>query len=76
MVSMGVVAVIVSHDPELDRFELVLDRVSGQVGRVIIVNNGSRSEGVLRGLCGGVGNCDFVEVGFNSGGYLCSEGWH
>jgi len=60
MVSMGVVAVIVSHDPELDRFRLVLDRVSGQVGRVIIVDNDSRSKGV-------VSNCDFVEVGFNSG---------
>ena len=64
---MSVVAVIVSHDPELDRFRLVLDRVSGQVGRVIIVDNDSRSKGVLRGLCGGFGNCDFIEVGFNSG---------
>jgi hypothetical protein len=63
---MNVIAVIITHDPELDRFELVLDRVSGQVGRVIIVDNDSRSKGVLRGLCGGVGNCDFVEVGFNS----------
>jgi rhamnosyltransferase len=67
MVLMNVIAVIVSHDPELDRFRLVLDRVSGQVGRVIIVDNDSRGKGVLRGLCGGFGNCDFVEVGFNSG---------
>ena len=67
MVSMNVIAVIVTHDPELDRFELVLDRVSGQVDHIIIVDNDSRSKGVLRGLCGGVGNCDFVEVGFNSG---------
>jgi len=51
----------------LGRFRLVLDRVSGQVGRVIIVDNDSRSKGVLRDLCGGFGNCDFVEVGFNSG---------
>jgi rhamnosyltransferase len=64
---MGVVAVIVSHDPELDRFRLVLDRVSGQVGRVIIVDNDSRSKDALRGLCGGFGNCDFIEIGFNSG---------
>jgi len=64
---MNVIAVIVSHDPELGRFRLVLDRVSGQVGRVIIVDNDSKSKGVLRGLCGGFGNCDFVEVGFNSG---------
>jgi hypothetical protein len=28
---MSVVAVIVSHDSELDRFELVLDRVSKQI---------------------------------------------
>jgi rhamnosyltransferase len=67
MVLMNVIAVIVSRDPELDRFELVLDRVSGQVDRVIIVDNDSRSKDVLRGLCGGFGNCDFIEVGFNSG---------
>jgi hypothetical protein len=73
---MSIVTVIVIHDPGLDRFRLVLDRVSGQVGRVIIVDDDSRSKGVLRGLCGGVGNCDFVEVGFNSRGCLCSEGWH
>jgi len=64
---MGVVAVIVSRDPGLDRFRLVLDRVSGQVGRVIIVDNDSKIKDVLRDLCGGFGNCDFVEVGFNSG---------
>jgi hypothetical protein len=73
---MSIVTVIVIHDPELDRFRLVLDRVSGQVGRVIIVDDDSRGKGVLRDLCGGFGNCDFVEVGFNSRGCLCSEGWH
>jgi len=64
---MGVVAVIVSHDPELDRFRLVPDRASKQVDRIIIVDNDSRSKGVLRDLCGGFGNCGFIEVGFNSG---------
>jgi hypothetical protein len=66
MVLMNVIAVIVSHDTELGRFKLVLDRVSGQVDRVIIVDNDSRSKDVLRDLCGGFGNCDFIEVGFNS----------
>ena len=64
---MNVIAVIVTHDPELDRFKLVLDRASEQVDSVIVVDNDSKSKGVLRGLCGGFGNCDFVEVGFNSG---------
>ena len=63
---MGVVAVIVSRDPELDRFRLVLNRASRQVDHIIIVDNDSRSKGVLRDLCGGFGNCDFIEVGFNS----------
>jgi len=67
MVSMNVIAVIVTHDPELDRFKLVLDRASEQVDSVIVVDNDSKSKGILRGLCGGFGNCDFVEVGFNSG---------
>ena len=66
MVSMNVIAIVVTHDPELDRFRLVLDQASEQVDRVIIVDNDSKSKGVLRSLCGGVGNCDFVEVGFNS----------
>lgn len=64
---MSIVAVIVSYDLGLGRFRLVLDRASGQVDHVIIVDNDSRGKGVLRGLCGGFGNCDFVEVGFNSG---------
>ncbi len=60
MISISVVAVIVSHDPELDRFRLVLDRASKQVDHIIIVDNDSKSKGV-------VSNRDFVEVGFNSG---------
>ena len=56
MISISVVAVIVSHDPELDRFRLVLDRVSKQVDHIIIVDNDSKSKGV-------VSNRDFVEVG-------------
>jgi len=60
---MSVVAVIVSRDPELDRFELVLDRISGQVNRIIIVDNDSRSKGVLRDLCG-----DVVTELWNAGG--------
>jgi len=64
---MNVIAVIVTHDPELDRFKPVLDRASEQVDSVIVVDNDSKSKGVLRGLCSGFGNCDFVEVGVNSG---------
>ena len=64
---MSVVAIIVTYNPELIRFKHVLKQASRQVDHVIIVDNDSKSKGVLRDLCGGVGNCDFVEVGFNSG---------
>jgi len=64
---MNIVAVIVSYDPELGRFRLVLDRVSGQVDRVIIVDNNSKYRNKLRDFYRTAGNCDFVEVGFNSG---------
>jgi len=64
---MSVIAIIVSHDPELDRFRLVLDQASKQVGRVVVVDNGSKTKDILRDLCNSVGNCDFVEVCFNSG---------
>ena len=67
MVSMSVVAVIVSHDPGLDRFRLVLDRVSRQVGHVIIVDNDSKTKDMLKKLCNKTNNCDFVEIDFNSG---------
>jgi hypothetical protein len=47
---MNVVAVIITRDPELGRFRLVLDRASKQVDHIIIVDNDSKSKGVLRGV--------------------------
>jgi len=64
---MSVVAIIVTYNPELIRFKHVLNQAFRQVDYVIVVDNGSKTKEVLRDLCGGVGNCDFVEVGFNSG---------
>ena len=64
---MSVAAIIVTYNPELSRFKRVLNQASKQVDHVIIVDNYSRSKGVLRDLCDGVGNCDFIEVCFNSG---------
>jgi hypothetical protein len=37
MVSMNVIAVIITRDPELGRFRLVLDRASKQVGRLSLL---------------------------------------
>jgi rhamnosyltransferase len=63
---MNITAIIVTYNPELSRFKHVLNQASKQVNCVVIVDNDSKSKGVLRDLCGGVSNCDFVEVGFNS----------
>ena len=64
---MNITAIIVTYNPELSRFRHVFNQASKQVNHVIIVDNDSRSKGVLRDLCDGVGNCDFIEVCFNSG---------
>jgi len=64
---MNVIAIIVTHDPELDRFGLVLNQASRQVNHVIVVDNDSSNKNIIRDLCNRIGNCDFIEVGFNSG---------
>jgi len=64
---MSVVAIIVTYNPELSRFRRVLNQASKQVNHVIIVDNGSKTKYVLKKLCNETSNCDFVEVGFNSG---------
>jgi len=60
MVSINVVAVIITRDPELGRIRFVLDRASKQISRIVVVDNGSKIKDVLRDLCDGVGNCNAV----------------
>jgi rhamnosyltransferase len=57
----------VTHNPDLERFRTVIGQVSKQVSRVLLVDNDSKDKNKLRDLCRTAGNCDFVEVGFNSG---------
>jgi len=64
---MGVVAVIVTHNPSLERFRVVLGSAAKQTNHVVIIDNNSRNRDEVEDLCVGIGNCDFVEVGFNSG---------
>ena len=62
-----VAALIVAHNPDYATFALVLGSVARQVDRVIIVDNGSDNRSSLEDLCKKLGNCEFIEVGFNSG---------
>jgi len=64
---MGVVAVIVTHNPSLERFKVVLGSVAKQTNHVVIIDNNSRNRDEVEDLCVGIENCDFVKVGFNSG---------
>jgi rhamnosyltransferase len=64
---MSVVAIIVTYNPELSRFRYVLNQASKQANHVIIVDNDSKTKDMLKKLCNKTNNCDFVEIGFNSG---------
>ena len=64
---MYIVAIVVMHNPDLERFRIVIDQVSKQVNRVLMIDNDSKDRDKLRDFCRTAGNCDFVEVGFNSG---------
>lgn len=60
-------AAVVTYNSELSRFKEVIMGISPQVGRVVVVDNGSSNSEQLRNLCGSLKNCDFIEVGFNLG---------
>jgi len=65
-VSCKIGAVIVTYNPKLLRFREVISRVSPQVSKVVVVDNGSSNSEILR-IFSSLENCDFIEVGFNSG---------
>ena len=62
-----VVSVIVTYNPNMGRFERVLSAAAEQTDYVVVVDNGSGSRQFIERLCGNLGNCDFVEMGYNSG---------
>jgi rhamnosyltransferase len=64
---MYIVAIVVTHNPDMERFRTVIGQVSKQVNRVLMVDNNSKDKNKLMDFCRTAGNCDFVEVGFNSG---------
>jgi|GEM_PF-4742557 len=61
---MSVIAIIIIHNPSLDRFRLVLRLVAEQVNHLIIVDNDSHNKDAIKNLCTSVNNCNFVEVDF------------
>ncbi|WP_054850135.1 glycosyltransferase [Vulcanisaeta sp. JCM 14467] len=73
----SVVAVVVTHDPDLVRFGLVLDSLVGEVDGVVIVDNASRNINEIMKLCGQVPNCSVIRLLFNSGvAYALMKGVH
>jgi len=62
-----VAAIIVTYNPEIARFKNVLSSVANQVKHVVIVDNGSVNNHLIKSLCEELHNCIFVEVRFNSG---------
>jgi len=48
---MGVVAMIVTHNPSLERFRVVLDLAIKQTNHVVIIDNNSRDRDEVEDLC-------------------------
>jgi len=63
----NVIAIIVTHNPEIRRFEHVVKAVSNQVSKVIIVDNNSINRAFIESLCNNVGNCELIKLKFNAG---------
>jgi rhamnosyltransferase len=62
-----VAAIIVTYNPKLARFRNVLNSAANQVKHVVIVDNGSVNNHLIKSLCEELHNCIFIEVGSNSG---------
>ena len=45
---MYIVAIVVMHNPDLERFRIVIDQVSKQVNRVLMIDNDSKDRDKLR----------------------------
>jgi len=64
---IDVVAIIVTYNPDPNRFRLVLSSAAEQANRVIIIDNASNNRDLIKSLIDSVDNCEFIEIGFNSG---------
>jgi len=62
-----VVTIIVTHNPDIERFEHVVKSVSKQVRHVIIVDNNSNNKDIIKDLCSKMNNCETIELKFNAG---------
>ena len=58
---MYIVAIIVTHNPDVERFRTVIGQVSKQVNRVLVVDNDSKDKNKLIDFCRTAGNCDTYE---------------
>jgi hypothetical protein len=48
---MGVIAMIVTHNPSLERFRVVLGLAIKQTNHVVIIDNNSRNRDEVEDLC-------------------------
>jgi rhamnosyltransferase len=72
-----VTAIIVTHNPEIRRFEHVARATSKQVSKVIIIDNNSINRESIESLCNNVGNCELIKLKFNAGiAYALKVGVH
>jgi rhamnosyltransferase len=65
--SMNVIAIIVTYNPDEERFRSSLNSLVNQVDHIIVIDNGSGNQNFVRSLCNDMNKCEFVEIGFNSG---------
>jgi rhamnosyltransferase len=62
-----VISIIVAYNPDLVRFKQVLESATKQASHVIVIDNGPSNKSLIEDLCRRLNNCEFNEMGFNSG---------
>lgn len=62
-----VVGIIISHNPNLTKFQANLNSLINEVNHVVVVDNASSNISGITILCRKMPNCNLIKLGFNSG---------
>lgn len=67
--------IIVTHNPDIDMVNKILNTIKEAADTIIIVDNDSSNKDAIASYCNIITSCNFIEIGFNSGiGYALKIG--
>jgi rhamnosyltransferase len=67
MSDLNVAAIIVTYNPEMNRFNKVIDSITNQINRIIIVDNNSKNRDTIKENLKGYTNIEIIENNENYG---------